>query len=55
MIELKLPSVELFPAFQNFLDEMTSKGETIWASYAPRINELPEAFVTNDLHFESRE
>lgn len=45
MIELKKPSIELYPAFQKFLEDMGSQGETLWDPYIPSASENPKEFV----------
>jgi predicted acetyltransferase len=45
MVELKRPSLALFPSFLEFSEEMRSNGESIWAPYLPQPSETPEQFV----------
>ncbi len=45
MIKLEEPSVELFPAYREFVLEMLARGETVWNPYTPSENENPAEFV----------
>ena len=44
-LTLVRPSLDLFPSYLDFIEEMRVLGETIWSSRLPAPGEAPEAFV----------
>lgn len=45
-LKLHKPSQSIFPAFQDFIEEMRLHGETLWAPYIPQENESAEQFIS---------
>lgn len=46
MLNLIPPSLDLYPAYMDFIHDMQSSGETIWHTMIPSPSESPEQFIT---------